>query len=144
MQEHIDYYILSLSQKKVSFYRLHDAATEEIRDGIFPMPFLDEYEYRKSSRGTSFGYALKNFEKDKSIVKKERFTQFLKEVNKKLRRYLDNESALLLIGTDEDRQIFKRISDYNHLIAGEIAGNFNSFDLGHLKHSIATALKNTN
>lgn len=142
--EHIEYYILLLSQKKVSFFKLHDTATEEVRDGIFPMSFLDDYEYAKSSRGTSFGYALKNFEKDKSIVKKERFIHFLKEVNEKLRRYLDNETVLLLIGTDEDRVMFKKVCDFNHLIAGEISGSFNSLNFGQLKQSISIALKNTN
>jgi hypothetical protein len=143
-QEHIDYYILSISQKKVSLFKLHDTATEEIRDGVFPMSFLDDYEYARSSRGSSFGYTLKNFEKDKSIVKKERFMHFLKEVNERLRRYLDNDCALLLIGPDEDRASFKRVSIYNDLIAGEISGSLNSIDLTQLRRSIATTLKNTN
>jgi len=143
-QEHVDYYILILNRKKVSLFRLHDTATEEIRDGVFPMSFIDDYEYSKSSRGTSFGYSLKNFEKDKSIVKKERFKYFLREVSEKLSRYLNNDSALLLIGTDQDRADFKRVSVYNDLIAGEISGSFNSINLGQLKQSISTALKNTN
>lgn len=142
--QHIDYYILSLGRKKVFLYKLHDTATEEIRDGIFPMSFLDDYEYAKSSRGTSFGYALKNFEKDKSIVRKERFLRFLKEVNEKLRRYLNDESALLLTGTDEDRTDFKRVSDHNHLLVGEISGSFNTSNLGQLKQSVKNVLKENN
>ena len=140
--EHVDYYILSLSQKQVSFFKLHDTATEEIHDGVFPMSFIDEYEYAKSSRGTSFGYALKSFEKDKSIVKKERFVHFLREVNEKLKRHLDSDSALLLVGTDEDRANFKKIFSYNDLISGEISGSFNSSNLSQLKRSVANTFMN--
>lgn len=139
--EHVDYYILSLTQKKVSLFKLHDTVTEELCDGIFPMTFADDYEYSKSSRGTSFGYALKNFEKDKSMVRKERFTQFLRSVNEELGRYLNSESALLLAGTREDRTAFRRVSVYNDLISGEISGSFNANNLNQLKLSAANALK---
>lgn len=141
--EHVDYYILSLSQKNVSVFKLHDTATEEIRDGVFPMSFTDDYEYSKSSRGTSYGYALKSFEKDKSAVKKERFVHFLKEVNDKLKPYLDNDCALLLAGTSEDRANFKKVSSYNDLISGEISGSFNSGNLSQLKQSAANRFMKT-
>lgn len=139
----IDYYVLSLSQKKVSLLKLHDTATEEIRDGVFPMTMVDEFEYSKSSRGNSFGYALKGFEKDKSFVKKERFMHFLRTVNEKLKRYLTDDSALLLAGTVEDRNNFRKVSDYNSLISGEISGSFNSSNLGLLKQSVSKILPRT-
>lgn len=142
-QENFDYYILSLNRKKVSLFRLRDTATEEIQDGVFPMSFSDEYEYAKSSRGNSYGYALKNFEKDKSIVKKERFTQFLRAVNEELGRYLNSESALLVAGTREDRVAFRKISVYNDLISGEISGSFNSNNLNQLKQSVQESLRSS-
>lgn len=141
--ENLDYYILSLNQKKVSLFKLHDTATEEVLDGVFPMSFLDDREYSKSSLGTSFGYALKNFEKDKSVVKKERFTQFLRAVNEELGRYINNESALLLAGTREDRAAFRKVSVYNDLISGEISGSFNSNNINQLKLSALNKIKKT-
>lgn len=142
-QENIDYYILSLNQKKISLLKLHDTATEEIQDGFFPITMVEEYEYAKSSRGNSFGYALKGFEKDKSVIKKERFMHFLRSVNEKLKPYLTDDSALLLAGTDEDRNYFKKVSDYNNLISGEISGSFNSGNLSLLKQSISKILPKT-
>ena len=141
--ENLDYYILSLNQKKVSLFKLHDTDTEEVRDGVFPMLFSDDREYSKSSRGTSYGYSLKNFEKDKSIVKKERFMQFLRAVNEELSRYLNNESALLLAGTREDRATFRKVSVYNDLISGEISGSFNSNNINQLKLSALNKIKKT-
>src|ERR1041384_4873584 len=85
-QENLDYYILSLSRKKVSLFKLHETATEEIRDGIFPMSFSDDHEYGKANGSN---HRLKNFEKDKAKVEKERFRQFLRSVNEELGRYLD-------------------------------------------------------
>ncbi len=137
----VDYYILALSQKKASLLKLHDVSAEEIIDGIFPLNNVDDYEYSKSSRGNSFGYSLKNFEKDKSIVKKERFNHFLRSVNEKLKGYLNNECALLLAGTEQDRNEFKRISDYNNLISGEISGSYNSNNLSQLKQNVFDSLK---
>lgn len=142
--DHVDYYILSLNKKKISLYRLHDASTDEILDGIFPMTLMDEYEYAKSRSDTSFGYASKNFEKNKPVIKKERFIHFLKEVNDKLKRYLNEESALLLVGTAEDRADFKRISSYNDLITGEISGSFNSPSPSLLKKTIEKIQKKPN
>jgi hypothetical protein len=141
-QGNLDYYILSLSKKKVSLFKLHDTATEEIQDGIFPMFFSEEDEYAESRRSASYGSAIKNFEKEKSMVKKEKFTQFLRSVNEELGRYLDGESALLLAGTREDRGAFKRVSVYNDLIGGEISGSFNSSNINQLKHSIQEPFRN--
>lgn len=131
----INYYILSLSQKKVSLLKVHDAAGEEINDGLFPMYFTDDHEYTKSSRGNSFGYSLKNFEKDKSIVKKQRFNQFLHSVNDNLKKYLTSDCAILLAGTDTDRADFKKIFQFNGLIAGEVSGSFSSYNINKLKQA---------
>lgn len=139
----IDCYILSLSQKRAALFRFHGTTTEEIQDEVFPMMTVDEYEYAKSSRGTSYGYALKGFEKDKSFVKKERFLHFLRTVNEKLKPYLTDVSALILAGTNEDRNTFRKVSDYNSMIRSEISGSFNSSNLSQLKQSISKALAKT-
>ena len=141
--ENVDYYILALSQKKASLLKIHDVSASEIMDSVFPMINTDTYEYSKSSRGNSFGYSLKGFEKDKSVVKKERFNHFLRSVNEKLKGYLNNECALLLAGTEQDRNEFKRISDYNSLISGEISGSYNSNNLSQLKQNAVDTLKRT-
>ncbi|MBI1767204.1 MAG: hypothetical protein HYR67_02380 [Bacteroidetes bacterium] len=139
----IDYYILSLSQKTASLLKIHDALTEEIKDGVFPMSNVDDFEYSKSSRGNSFGFSLKNFEKDKSFVKKERFNHFLRQINENLKGYLNDECALMLAGTGTDRADFRRISDYNNLISGEISGSYNSKNFNQLKQNVINTLKRT-
>lgn len=114
---------------------------EEISDDVFPMIFDDDHEYAKSSRGNSYGYALKNFEKDKSFVKKERFTQFLRLVNEKLKDYLHDDNALMLAGTNEDCAAFKRVSPFTQMVIGEISGSFNANMVGQLKQSVSDFFK---
>lgn len=133
-------YILLLSKKNVSLLKMNNNELKEVHDKNFPKVFQDDYEYARSSRGTSFGYSLKGFEKDKSISKKERFSHFLKEVNKNLKSYLRGNSTLTLTGTDQDRNEFKRVSDYNHLITNELAGSFSPKRLSQIKQSLSGTL----
>lgn len=131
-------YILLLSKKAVSLVEMANHELKEVRDGVFPMTFQDDYEYARSSRGNSFGFALKSFEKDKSISRKERFSHFLREVNKNLKNHLGADSSLVLTGTDQDRANFKRISDFNNLIINELAGSYSTKRLSQLKQSLSS------
>jgi hypothetical protein len=140
IKKNFNHYVLLVSKKAISLVKWQDQTLNEVRDGVFPVSFKDDYEYSRSSRGTSFGYALKNFEKDKSIIKKERFKQFLRDVNKKLKGYLNPDSTLFLVGTDHDRSDFKRISDYNNCIGGEISGSYNASRLPQLKKPLSRLL----
>jgi len=133
----MDQYVLLLSRKVVSLLKVSDTQLKEVHDGIFPIDFKDDYEYSKPSRGNSFGNSLKSFEKDKSISKKQRFTHFLSEVNKNLKNYLSSNSTLMLVGTDQDRAIFKGVSDYIHLITGELAGSYSTSRLSQLKQALS-------
>ena len=137
----MDNYILLISKKTVSLLTLHNNQIDEIRDGVFPMIYKDDYEYARTYRGNSFGYSLKSFEKDKSISKKERFSRFLAEVNKNLKSYLNrNNEGLFIAGTDQDRSSFKRVFDYNHLIQHELTGSFSAKRLSQVKQAITDIL----
>ena len=133
-------WVLIINKKKIELVKWENQKMLVIRDGVFPIPFKDEYEYSKSSRGTSFGFALKNYEKDKSIVKKERFSHLLRLTNEKIKAYLEKDSVLYLAGTDNDRSAFKRISNYNHLIEGEVSGSYSSNHLSQLHKSLISVL----
>lgn len=141
--ENSDRFILLINASVVSLLKWEGNAISEIRDGVFPISFKDDYEYSRPSRGTSFGYALKNFEKDKSIVKKERFIKFLRTVDKNLKALLNQDSSLLLAGTDKHRSDFKKISNLNHLISGEISGSHSMKRLSLLKRSLSQMLTHT-
>ena len=132
----MNHYILLLSKKEVSLLTFRNHELDEIRDGVFPMTFEDDYEYARASRGNSFGFSLKGFEKDKSITRKQRYQHFLNEVNKKLKHYLTPESNLFIAGTDQDRATFRHISDYNHLVAHEFSGGYQVKRLNKLKHAL--------
>jgi hypothetical protein len=64
-------------------------------------------------------------------------------VNENLKNYLNDDTALMLAGTTRDREDFKRISNFNSLIGGEISGSYNSRNLSQLKQSIVNTLKKT-
>lgn len=69
--------VLAVSRKQISLYLYRYDSIEEIKDDHFPFVYTEEYEYAKPSRGTSFGGSLKGFEKDKSVMQKNRFEHFL-------------------------------------------------------------------
>lgn len=133
-------YVLLLSKKAVSLLTFQNKTLKVINDGIFPMDFTDDYEYARTSRGNSYGYSLKSFEKDKSISRKDRFNHFLSEVNKNLKHYLTADCSLVIAGTDQDRASFKHVSDFNHLIVHEIPGSYSTSRLSQLKQSITQVL----
>lgn len=140
--KNMERYILLLNKKQISLLKWENRNMREIRDGIFPVAITDDYEYSKPSLGTSYGYAMKSFEKDKSSVEKERFLKFLHAVNKNLKSYLKTNCILFLVGTAKARTDFKRISDYNHLIGGEISGSFSADRLAQLKQSLSKQVTN--
>jgi hypothetical protein len=137
----MDAYILLLSQRLISLFSFENNQLKEIRDGIFPVVLPADYEFARPVLGTSFGYAMKGFEKDKSISKKERFARLLQETDKNLKQYLTPESSLIIAGTDQNRWVFKRASAFRQLITHELAGGYTNRRPGHLLRGIREVMK---
>jgi hypothetical protein len=127
------YYAVVLNKKTMHFYTGAGDELMEIRDGIFPMHDEEEYEYARPSLGNSYGYAMKGFEKDKSIVSHMREESFYKETGYQLDVYLNRSKLPLLVaGTRKQVAEFFEATQLKERTAGVITGSFgtkNLFDL---------------
>lgn len=126
-------YVLVLSKKDIRLFSARGDQFAEIKDDNFPMVYEEEYEYARSSQGSSYGYALKAFEKDKSILSKMRTDSFYKEGGSRIATYLNQtDFPLLVAGTAKQVTTFKSATGMADKIAGEVTGSFsdkNFFDL---------------
>lgn len=127
-KSHPEYLILTLTRKKISLIRVVNSHPIEIDDDAFPMTYSEEYEYSKSSPGTSFGYALKGFEKDKSVITESRFITFLHAADERLKAYLGQDVPIVLAGVKKELVDFEKLSKYRDRIVGEVPGSYSSYN----------------
>lgn len=120
------YYVLKLTRNEASLFLLETGTVaREITNTHFPMRNRNEneYEYSRPSIGTSFGYARKGFEKDKSIMIKTRQEPFFKEVQQNVLSYVKG-SDLLIAGSKTTISNFESVNDHRLKIKGRIIGSF--------------------
>jgi len=120
------YYVLKLTKNEASLFLLETGTVaREITNTHFPMrnSIENEYEYSRPSIGTSFGYARKGFEKDKSMMNKTRQEPFFKEVQQNVLSYAKG-SDLLLAGSKTTLSNFESVNDHRLKIKGRIIGSF--------------------
>lgn len=121
----IPYYTLVLTKKSVRLFSSQGNQLNEIRDGNFPMEYVEEYEYARSSLGSSVGYGYKGFDKDKSELSKIRQQSFYKEAFSHLALYLSNSRIPLLVaGTREQLASFLSAKNSGNHIAGTFTGTY--------------------
>ena len=125
-KNHIEYFILS--RKKISLIRVVGSQAIEIEDENFPMLYTEEYEYAKSVLGSSFGYSMKGFEKDKSIMTEIRFISFLRSTDHRLKLYLKKNNLLILAGVKKGLMDFKKITKHGSKMVGEITGSYSEYN----------------
>jgi len=121
------YFIVSLCKDRISLMSVSGAQLTDIKDTNFPMVYLDDFEYSRSVIGTSFGYSSKGFEKDKSALKKTRFTSFLQTADKHLNDYIGTH-PLILAGIDRHLSDFRRITRHSKNIIGEVKGSYTDYN----------------
>ena len=118
------YYVLQLTKDEAHLFLMETGATpREITNSYFPMKNENEYEYSRSSLGTSYGYSGKGFEKDKSLVSKTRQESFYKEVAHNVMPYT-KAGELLISGAKHILTGFDALRDRRLRIRGRIPGNF--------------------
>ena len=127
-KKHPEYLILSLNRTKISLFKVVDSHATEIVDETFPMIYREEYEYSKSARGTSYGFSLKGFEKDKSVLTEIRFITFLRSADERLKLYLKNGIPLILAGVKKELADFETITHHKDHLAGEVAGSYSNYN----------------
>lgn len=137
------YFTLHLTEKEARLFEGKLGTLVEINDGRFPMKHEDDYEYSRPARGSSFvGSALvKDYEQDKSRLKKLRYEQFVKEVDKMLIRHLRPGTKLIACGVKNELSIFKRVTLHKENIAGEVLGNYTHRPLHELSSAAWNAAK---
>lgn len=126
------YKILLLSKEGARLFSALGNAMVEEKEAGFPYILRDEYEYERPIRGTSFGYAMKSFEKDKGIVEADRLKAFLQEVAEAAQEHI--------LGTTQEVVVAgaKRVLDgFRHLrhslpVIGEVEGSFGNDNLHEL------------
>ncbi len=118
------YYVLKLTKNEAHLFLLETGTVaREITNTHFPMRNGYAFEHAKPTMGTSFGFARKGFEKDKSSMNKTRLKSFFKEVQHNLLARIKT-SDVLITGSRNILFNFESAPD-NHLkIRGRIIGNF--------------------
>jgi stalled ribosome rescue protein Dom34 len=118
------YYVLTINGKKVRLFSGQYDKLKEIKDKNFPADFYDDHIYSRPSLGSSHGYSLKATEKDKSIVKENRFMAHLKKTDDKLAEYTANRTPFIICGTPKDLGYFLKVYSNHINIAGKITGDY--------------------
>lgn len=123
-QYQLPFYVLSLSKKSVHLFHGEADSLKEVRDGNLPLGYEEEYEYSKSSRGTSYGYSLKSYEKDKSDLSEIRLKSLFKDVDTYLAPYFrDPDAQLILAGTNKMISDFQAVTKLKDQIIGVVPGS---------------------
>jgi hypothetical protein len=91
------YYLLLVDKRGSRLFRGVMDSLEEIRKGGFPVLYQDDYEYQRSSLGSSYGYAMKGFEKDKGVLTSSRLKEMVRDSVELLPALLGASHAELII-----------------------------------------------
>lgn len=120
------YLVLHLTGKEARLFEGKINTLKEIKDDLFPKVYKDDYEYGRPSRGSSYvGEAfVKEYEKDKSCLKKVRYERFLKETDSELNGYLSGSVKLIISGVTEDLAQFKKHTRHSDRIVAQLSGNY--------------------
>lgn len=125
-----DTMLLAISSKKARLFRALDPGMREEVDGNFPLVFEDDYEYESPSRGTSYAGSahVKSFEKDKSIVRKRRFRDFLRKLDGILGNYVTRGCEFIVSGTSEHVAELRSLTRHGKYLSSEVIGGYDWYD----------------
>jgi len=121
-----EYYVLEINEHETRLFKGILDSIIELKDEYFPKQYEELYEYAKPTRGSSFmgSTNLKDFEKDKSVMEEIRMKGFLHDMDSSLKKYLEKDTPLVLLGVEKELYYFKNVTDYKDNIALEIPGNY--------------------
>ncbi|HEU4552518.1 MAG TPA: hypothetical protein VFS25_06785 [Chitinophaga sp.] len=121
----IGYFVLQVNEKTVQCYKGRLNTLQEIKDGIFPRHFYDNYEYSRPAKVSSYGgqAGVKGFERDKSITMANRLKSFYRETDRLLTNYL-GELPLVIAGPKKDISLLQEVSRHQKNIIATVSGNY--------------------
>ena len=120
------YYVLMLTEKEAKLFEGSWNNLSEIKGDHWPWKYEDEYVYSKPARSSSFARQahVKIFEKDKTELEHIRFTNFFREIDKKLNDYLMNNTPLIILAPERENSLFEKISMHRKNIIHKIHGSY--------------------
>jgi hypothetical protein len=122
----LDYCVFSITKKRLHLFSGKGEELKEIKNEDFPIDFIDNYEYSKPTRGTSFGSnTLKEFEKDKSVLQEIRLVDFLRTADHVIGKYVNNHVPLIVSGGTKEIADYLQITQHKQKIIGKVSGNYN-------------------
>lgn len=117
-------FVLMINKKVVRLFELTVDSLDEM-DTHFPHQYVEQYEYSRPSRGSSYGNSLKGFEKDKDTLNMLRLKSFLKESDAYLAGFFaEGNKKLILAGTRRITDTFESITSLKKNIIGKVYGSF--------------------
>jgi hypothetical protein len=91
------YYALNITKDAMHLYKGHGPSLVEITNDTFPKHHSDDYEYQHASIGSSHGYSLKGFEKDKGDITNIRQEAFVKSAARGLATIINDPNVQLVV-----------------------------------------------
>ncbi|MFZ6014666.1 MAG: hypothetical protein ACOYXT_30275 [Bacteroidota bacterium] len=129
------YFVLNLSKKGVHLYYGTMDEFMEVKDGKFPLPYADQFEYERASIANSSSSALKSFERDKNEISEIRLKATFSEADVFVKHHLSNDVKLLLAGTQKMIALFNSVTTLKSQIAGIISGSYSESNFNKLCES---------
>jgi len=119
----VEYNLLVISENATRLFYGDSDSLIEMTNHRFPKQFEDRNEYPRPSLGHPLSSSLKG-EPERSRVHKDRFRQFLREVDADLGEYLSDNRPLLVAGVKEKVTEFEALTNYRQQVIGHLYGNF--------------------
>jgi hypothetical protein len=119
------YCVLNLSKKGVQLYQGTLNTLTEVNDGNFPLLYHDTFEYARATRADSTSNSLKGFEREKNDITEIRLTAVFRDADAYVRKYLADDTRILVAGTQRMIALFRKVSTLKHHLAGQVSGSYN-------------------
>ncbi|HZY79618.1 MAG TPA: hypothetical protein VFE50_08855 [Cyclobacteriaceae bacterium] len=98
LQQYLEpYYALNINKDSMHLYKGNGHSLVEVTSEAFPKHHSPEYEYEHASIGSSHGYSLKGYEKDKGDIANTRQESFVKSAARNLATTINDPHVQLVV-----------------------------------------------
>lgn len=126
------YYALNITKDSMHLYKGSGRSLVEITGEAFPKHNGAEYEYEHASIGSSHGYSLKGFEKDKGQIENIRQESFVKSTARNLAAVVNDPNHQLIVAgsarlVNEVEAVYPYPDTFSRIDASFNGKTFNKF-----------------
>src|SRR5205085_294140 len=123
------YYIVSLAKTSIRAFKAEADSVQEVRSNGFPLHYLDDYEYSRSTVASSVGYGMKGFEKDKGTLEALHRKSFVTEAAHHLIKLMGSaEEEIMVCGAPRLATDFVDACMAKNRILVKVEGSHNGAD----------------